>query len=40
VLTYAMAARTVLPPFLTRGAERDGLVETVRAVRERAEQSR
>lgn len=40
VLTYAMAARTVLPAFLTRGAERDGLVETVRAVRERAEQSR
>ncbi len=40
VLTYAMAARTVLPAFLTRGAERDGLVETVRAVRDRAEQSR
>lgn len=37
VLTYAMAARTVLPAFLTRGAERDGLVETVRAVRSRAE---
>jgi hypothetical protein len=36
----AMAARTVLPAFLTRGAERDGLVETVRAVRERAEGSR
>lgn len=40
VLTYAMAARTVLPDFLTRGAERDGLVETLRAVRDRAEQSR
>jgi ribosome-associated toxin RatA of RatAB toxin-antitoxin module len=38
VLTYAMAARTVLPAFLTRGAERDGLVETLKAVRERAEQ--
>lgn len=38
LLTYAMAARTVLPPFLTRGAERDGLVETIKAVRERAEQ--
>ena len=38
VVTYAMAARTVLPAFLTRGAERDGLVETVKAVRERAEQ--
>lgn len=37
LLTYAMAARTVLPGFLTRGAERDGLVETLRAVRERAE---
>jgi hypothetical protein len=39
VLTYAMAARTVLPAFLTRGAERDGLVETLRAVRDRAELS-
>lgn len=39
LVTYAMAARTVLPAFLTRGAERDGLVETVKAVRERAEQS-
>ncbi len=38
VVTYAMAARTVLPAFLTRGAEREGLVETVKAVRERAEQ--
>lgn len=38
ILTYAMAARTVLPSFVTRGAERDGLVETLRAVRERAEQ--
>lgn len=37
MLTYAIAARTVLPAFLTRGAERDGLVETLRAVRERAE---
>jgi ribosome-associated toxin RatA of RatAB toxin-antitoxin module len=37
LLTYAMGARTVLPRFLTRGAERDGLVETVRAVRERVE---
>jgi ribosome-associated toxin RatA of RatAB toxin-antitoxin module len=37
VLTYAMAARTVLPAFLTRGAERDGLVQTIKAVRERAE---
>ena len=40
MLTYAMGARTTLPAFLTRRAERDGLVETVKAVRERAEQSR
>ena len=40
LLTYAMAAHTVLPAFLTRGAERDGLVQTVRAVRERAERPR
>ncbi|HXH83403.1 MAG TPA: SRPBCC family protein [Candidatus Tectomicrobia bacterium] len=37
IVTYAMAARTVLPAFLTRGAGRDGLVETLRAVRARAE---
>jgi len=37
LLTYAMAARTVLPSFVTRGAERDGLVETVQAVRRRVE---
>lgn len=37
VVTYAMAAQTVLPAFLTRGAERDGVLETVKAVRERAE---
>jgi hypothetical protein len=36
-VTYAMAAQTVLPTFLTRGAERDGLIETLRAVRARAE---
>ncbi|HZP39094.1 MAG TPA: SRPBCC family protein [Methylomirabilota bacterium] len=39
LLTYAMGARTVLPRFLTRGAERDGLVETIRAVRDRAERT-
>lgn len=33
LVTYAMAARTVFPPFLTRGAERDSLVDTVKAVR-------
>jgi ribosome-associated toxin RatA of RatAB toxin-antitoxin module len=37
LLTYAMAGRTVLPAFLTRGAERDGVRETLRAVRARAE---
>lgn len=37
LLTYAMASRTVLPAFLTRGAERDGLAETLKAVRQRAE---
>ncbi len=37
LLTYAMTARVLLPGFLTRGAERDGLVETVKAVRARAE---
>jgi hypothetical protein len=31
-------ARTLLPAFLVRGAERVGLVETLRAVRTRAEQ--
>jgi ribosome-associated toxin RatA of RatAB toxin-antitoxin module len=37
LLIYAMGARTVLPGFLTRGVERDGLVETLKAVRQRAE---
>lgn len=37
LLTYAMAAQTVLPAFLTRGAEREGLVDTIKAVRDRAE---
>jgi hypothetical protein len=37
MLTYAMAARTVLPAFLTRGAERDGLLQTLQAVRDRVE---
>jgi hypothetical protein len=40
LLTYAMAARTVLPAFMTGSAERDGLVQTLKAVRARAEQSR
>jgi ribosome-associated toxin RatA of RatAB toxin-antitoxin module len=37
LLTYGMAARTVLPAFVTRSAERDGLIEAVKAVRARAE---
>lgn len=40
LVTYAMGARTLLPTFLTRGAERDGLVDTVKAVRARAESPR
>lgn len=40
LLTYAMAAQTVLPAFLTRGAEREGLVDTIKAVRDRAEHGR
>jgi ribosome-associated toxin RatA of RatAB toxin-antitoxin module len=40
VLTYAMAARTVLPAFLTRGSERAGLVDALTAVRARAESGR
>jgi ribosome-associated toxin RatA of RatAB toxin-antitoxin module len=39
LVTYAMAARMVLPAFLTRGSERDALVRTVEAVRERAERA-
>lgn len=37
IVTYAMAARTALPAFLTRGAERNGLAAALRAVRARAE---
>ena len=40
LLTYGMAARMVLPDFLTRGAERDGLLQTVQAVRDRVEAGR
>jgi hypothetical protein len=39
IVTYAMGAQTVLPSFLTRGAERESMVETVKAVRGRAEQT-
>ncbi len=37
MLTSSSAARTVLPVFLTRGAKREGLVDTINAVRDRAE---
>src|SRR5262249_12307434 len=40
VVTYAMAARTVVPDFFTRGAERDGLRQTIQAVRDRVEKDR
>lgn len=40
MLTYAMAARTALPRFMTRGSERDGLIDTVKAVRARVEHGR
>jgi hypothetical protein len=38
IVIYAMAARTLLPAFLIRGAERNGLIATLYAVRARAEQ--
>lgn len=40
LVTYSMSARTVLPTFLTRGLERQGVIEALRAVRQRAEQIR
>jgi ribosome-associated toxin RatA of RatAB toxin-antitoxin module len=38
LVTYAIAVRTVLPKFLTVGAERDSLTETVTALRKLVEQ--
>jgi hypothetical protein len=35
-VTYAVATRTLLPAFVTRGAQRDSLVSTVEALREQA----
>jgi ribosome-associated toxin RatA of RatAB toxin-antitoxin module len=40
LVTYAIAVRTVLPAFITGGAERDSLVETVTALRKLVEPSR
>lgn len=38
LVTYAIAVRTVLPGFVTRGSERDSLTETVTALRKLAEE--
>jgi len=37
LVTYAIAVRTVLPAFVTRGTERESLTETVTAMRKLAE---
>jgi ribosome-associated toxin RatA of RatAB toxin-antitoxin module len=37
LVTYAIAVRTMLPGFVTRGAERESLTETVTAMRKLAE---
>jgi ribosome-associated toxin RatA of RatAB toxin-antitoxin module len=37
LVTYAIAVRTLLPAFVTRGAERESLTETVTAMRKLAE---
>lgn len=37
LVTYAMASRTVLPAFLTSGAERESVVKTVAALKARVE---
>jgi len=37
-VTYALAVRTVLPAFITRGAEQESLTETITAMRKLAEQ--
>ncbi len=39
LLVQSMAARTFLPAFLTRGAEREGLTQTLQAVRARAQEA-
>jgi len=33
LVTYAIAVRTILPGFVTRGAERDSLVTTIKKLR-------
>ena len=37
LVTYAIAVRTVLPAFVTRGSERESLIETITAMRKLAE---
>jgi hypothetical protein len=37
LVTYGLAVRTVLPAFLTRAAERDSLVDTIKGLRRLAE---
>ena len=37
LVTYAVATRTLLPAFMTRGSQRESLVATVEALRRRAE---
>ena len=37
LVTYAQATRTLVPAFLSRGAQRDSLVATVHALRKRAQ---
>jgi ribosome-associated toxin RatA of RatAB toxin-antitoxin module len=37
LVTYAIAVRTMLPGFVTRGAERDSLTETITSMRKLAE---
>jgi ribosome-associated toxin RatA of RatAB toxin-antitoxin module len=39
LVTYSLAVRTLLPGFLTRGAERDSLVETINGMRRLAEKA-
>jgi len=39
LVTYAMGSLTYLPAFLTRGAEQDGVVQTARALKARAEET-
>jgi hypothetical protein len=38
LVTYAIAVRTLLPAFVTMGAERDSLLETVTALRKLVEE--